>query len=79
MVKFKFLAQFPVDHIIIIIIINYNIFIILVLESFFFFKLALADGFLLEWQQVSSSIQDSFQYSDQCQQYSSLFSLHPSR
>ena len=74
MVKFKFLAQFPVDHLrthsyqvlygrdnhigMIIIII-----IILPLWEFFTraFTRALADGFSLEskWQQVSSSLQDS--------------------
>ena len=42
-----------------------------------FFPPALADGFLLvfEWQQVSSSLQDSSQYSDRSQQCCSLDGL----
>ena len=39
-----------------------------------FFILALAGGLLLEteWEQVSSGFEDSFQYSDWCQQCCSL-------
>ena len=46
-----------------------------------FFISANADGFPLEfeWQQISSSLQDSSQYSGWSQQCSSLDSLHPSR
>ena len=45
------------------------------------FFTALADDFLLEceWQQVSSSLLDSSQYSGRSQQWCSLDSLHPSR
>ena len=59
MIKFKFLAQFPVDHFA-------HIIITTLLE---FFTSALADGFSLEfeWQQVSSSFQDSSQYSGRFQ------------
>ena len=65
MVKFNFLAQFPVDNIAhpvksIIIFIFYR------LE---FFSSALADGLSLEFerQQVSSSLQDYTQYSGRSQ------------
>ena len=53
----------------------YNIFF-----SMEFFTSALADGLSLvfEWQQVSSSLQDSFQYSSRSQQFYSLDSLHSS-
>ena len=46
-----------------------------------FFTSALADGFLLkfEWQQISSSFQDTSQYSGRSQQCYSLDSLYPSR
>ena len=49
------------------------------LESFF--TSATAGGFLLEfeWQQISSSLLDSSQYSGRSQQCYSLDSLHPSR
>ena len=45
-----------------------------------FFSLALADDFSLEfkWQQVSSSLQDSSQYSGRSQQCCSLDGLHSS-
>ena len=45
-----------------------------------FFKSVLADGFSLEfeWQQVSSSLQDSSQYSGRPQQCCRLDSLYPS-
>ena len=45
-----------------------------------FFISAFADGLSLEfeWQQVSSSIQDSSQYSDRSQQCCSLDGLHSS-
>ena len=45
-----------------------------------FFTSVLADGFLLEfeWQQVSSSLQDSSQYSGRPQQCCRFDSLHPS-
>ena len=46
-----------------------------------FFTSVLADGLSLEseWQQISSSLQDSPQYSGQSRQCCSLDSLHPSR
>ena len=45
-----------------------------------FFTSVLADGFSLEfeWQQVSSSLQDSFQYSGRPQQCCHLDSIYPS-
>ena len=45
-----------------------------------FFTSVLADGFSLEfeWQQVSSSLQDTSQYSGRPQQCCRLDSLHPS-
>ena len=45
-----------------------------------FFPPALDDGLSLEfeWQQVSSSLQDSSQYSDRCKQYCSLNGLDSS-
>ena len=50
-------------------------------SSWKFFTSALANGFpmKLDWQQVSSSLQDSSQYSDRSQQCFCLDSLHPSR
>ena len=47
---------------------------------FFFFTLAVADGFPLEseWQQVSSSLEDFSQYSGRSQQCCSLDGLHSS-
>ena len=59
-------------------------FLFLLLLHFFtpwkFFTSALADGLSLEseWQQVSSSLQDSSQYSGRSQQYCSLDCLHSS-
>ena len=53
----------PLDPLVIIII------IIIIIYSLEFSTLALADGFSLEfeWQQVSSSLQDSSQYSGRSQ------------
>ena len=78
MVKFKFLARLPVNHIIIIVIYSFRVFHISV--SWWFFTSVLADGFSLEfeWQQVSSSLQDSSQDSGCSQQYCRLDSLYPS-
>ena len=77
-VKVQFLVKFPVDHIIIItititiiitIIIIIVIVIIIIIYSLEFFASANADGFSLEFerQQVSSSLQDSSQYSGRSQ------------
>ena len=54
-------------------------FLFLLLQSFF--ASVLADGLSLEfaWQQVSSSFQESSQYSDRSHHFCSLDSLHPSR
>ena len=56
-----------------------TIIIIIILLLWEFFTPALADGFPLEfeWQQVSSSLQDSSQYSGRPQQCCRLDSLHP--
>ena len=58
----------------------YDWIIIIIIYSLEFFTSALADGFSLEyeWQQVSSSLQDSSQYSGRSQWYSSLDGLHSS-
>ena len=55
-------------------------FIIIIVTSLEFFTSALADGLSLEfeWQQVSSSLQDSSQYSGRPQQCCSLDGLHSS-
>ena len=57
---------------------NYYLFIIITLWDFFIS--ALADGLLheIEWQKVSSSLQDSSQYSGRYQLCSSLDGLHSS-
>ena len=54
------------------------IIIIIVIIPWEFFTSALADGFLLEfeWQQVSSSLRDSSQYSNPSQKGCSMDSLH---
>ena len=51
---------------------------LLLFYSLDFFTSALADGFLLgfEWQQVSSSLQDSSQYTGRSLQFCSLDNLH---
>ena len=56
------------------------IIIIIIIYSFEFFTSALADGLSveLEWQQVSSSLQDSSQYSGRSQKCSSLDGIHSS-
>ena len=56
------------------------IIIIIIIHLFEFFSSALADGFPLEfeWQQISSSLQDSSQYSGRSQQCCSFDSLHQS-
>ena len=56
------------------------IIIIIIISLLEFFTLVLADGFSLEfeWQQVSSSPQDSSQYSGRSQQCCYLDSLNPS-
>ena len=56
------------------------IIIIIIIYSLEFFTSVLADGFSLEseWQQVSSSLQDSSQYSGRLQLFSSLDGLHSS-
>ena len=67
-VKFQSLAKFPVDLPIIIMLSPWE----------FFFTPALADGLLqdFEWQQVSSSLRDSSQYSERFQPYCSLDGLN---
>ena len=57
-----------------------NNLLLLLLLLFVFFTPVLADGFSLdfEWQQVSSSSQDSSQYSSRFQQYCCLDDLHSS-
>ena len=54
--------------------------VIIIVYSFEFFTSVLADGLSLEfeWQQVSSSLQDSSQYSGRSQQCCSLDGLHSS-
>ena len=54
--------------------------IIIIIYSLEFFTSVLADGLSreFEWQQVSSSLQDSFQYSGCSQLWSSLDGLHSS-
>ena len=56
------------------------IIIIIIIIPLVFFTLALADGLSLEfeWQQVSSSLQDSSQYSGHSQKCCSLDGLHSS-
>ena len=75
MVKYKLLALFPVDHLplpVMCSLIHFCanirhllIIIIVIIYSLVFFTSALADGFSLEFegQQISSSLQDSSQYS----------------
>ena len=76
MVKFEFLAHFPVDHLAHPFVSIIIIIIIIIYSEFFTF--ALVDGLSLEfeWKQVSSSLQDSSQYSGRSQQCSSLDGLH---
>ena len=93
MVKFQFFAQFPVDHIahsvvpwLILLSRSFATFDYYVIKSCVLLLLlllvvvVLADGFSLEfeWQQVSSSLQDSSQYSGRPQQCCRLDSLYPS-
>ena len=54
--------------------------LIIIIYSLEFFTSALADGLTLEfeWQQVSSSLQDSSQYYGRSQKCSSLNGLHSS-
>ena len=54
--------------------------ITIIITSLEFFTSALADGFSLEfeWKQVSSSLQDSSQYSGRFQLCCRLDGLHPS-
>ena len=75
MVKFQFLAQFLVDH-----LTHSVLLIIIIITPPEFFTSVLADGFSMEfeWQQVSSSIQDSSQYSGRPHQCCRLDSLYPS-
>ena len=56
------------------------IYIYIIIYFLKFFTSALTDGFSLEseWQQVSSSLQDSSQYSGRSQKWSSLDGLHSS-
>ena len=63
-----------------IIIIIIIIIVIVIIYSLHFSTSALADGLSLEfvWQQVSSSVQDSSQYSGCSQQCLSLDGLYPS-
>ena len=58
----------------------YKVSLLLLFTPLEFFTSVLADGFSLEfeWQQVSSSLQDSSQYSGRPQQCCRLDSLHPS-
>ena len=82
MVKLNLLTQFPVDHFFHPVMSSVTIFlfwfIILILLTWVFFTPALADGFHQgsEWQQVSSSLQVSSQYSGRSQQCQSLDGLH---
>ena len=59
---------------------RHDIIIIIIIHSLELFTSALADGFSLdsEWQQVSSSLQDSSQYSSRSQYCCRLGGLHPS-
>ena len=72
-VKFQVFALFPVDHILtkLWVISNYFalIIIIIIIYSLEFFTSVLTDALSLEfeWQQVSSSLQDSSQYSGRSQ------------
>ena len=93
MVKFKFLAHFPVDHLahpvvssLVLLRCQFAAFAYYVIDGlllsllFFckFFSQALADGLSVEseWQQLSSSLQDSSKYSGRFQQCCSLDGLH---
>ena len=55
------------DYILCYFMIIQQTFIINIVTPWEFFPSALVDGLSLEWQQVSSSPQDSFQYSGQSQ------------
>ena len=77
-VKFKLLEQFPVNHLTHSVV---SIPILLLLFTLLeFFTSVFADGFSLEfeWQQVSSSLQDSSQDSGRSKQCCRLDSLYPS-
>ena len=65
---------------VVVILIIIIIIIIIIINPWEFLTSALADGCSLkfEWQQVTSSLQDSFQYSGRSQQCSSLDCLHSS-
>ena len=64
-----------------VVLLRHNIIIIIIIiYSLEFFTLVLADGLLLEfeWQQISSNIHDSPQYSGRSQWYSCFDGLHSS-
>ena len=83
MVKFKLLTQFSVNHFphpivsSLILLLSLLLLLLLLFTPLEFFTSVLADGFSLEfeWQQVSTSLQDSSQYSGRPQQCCRLDSL----